>query len=79
MLEQGTHRVHEVNWFTQSVADPCIYVRDENSLSIVAVYVDDLIIATKTDEDMQATVPVSIRNERYGKITILFRNQHRSQ
>ena len=39
--------------FTQSAADPCIYVRNENSLSIVAVYVDDLIIATKTTEDMQ--------------------------
>ena len=38
--------------FTQSAADPCIYVKDENSLSIIAMYVDDLIIATKTDEDM---------------------------
>ncbi len=34
-------------------ADPCIYVRNENSLSIVAVYVYDLIIATKAAEDMQ--------------------------
>ena len=39
--------------FTQSSADPCIYVRDSRSLTIVAAYVDDLIIATKTDEEMQ--------------------------
>ena len=36
--------------FNQSAADPCIYVRDT---CIVAVYVDDLIIATKTPEEMQ--------------------------
>ena len=36
--------------FNQSTADPCIYVRDT---CIVAVYVDDLIIATKTPEEMQ--------------------------
>ena len=36
--------------FKQSEADPCIYVRDT---SIVAVYVDDLIIATKTEGEMQ--------------------------
>ena len=36
--------------FNQGTADPCIYVRDT---CIVAVYVDDLIIATKTLEEMQ--------------------------
>ena len=36
--------------FNQSTADPCIYVQDTY---IVAVYVDDLIIATKTPEEMQ--------------------------
>ena len=35
---------------TQSSADPCIYMRDSNSPTIVAAYVDDLIIA---DEEMQ--------------------------
>ena len=42
--------------FKQSSADPCIYVRETGTLCtlcIVAVYVDDLIIATKTDEEMQ--------------------------
>ena len=39
--------------FIWSSADHCIYVRDDNSLSIVAVYVDDLIIATKTEQEMQ--------------------------
>lgn len=36
--------------FKQSKVDPCIYVQDT---SIVAVYVDDLIIATKIEEEMQ--------------------------
>ena len=36
--------------FKQSTADPCVYVRDT---CIVAVYVDDLIIATKTTDEMQ--------------------------
>ena len=39
--------------FTQSSADPCIYVRDTSSLTIVAAYVDDLIIANKTEKEMQ--------------------------
>ena len=39
--------------FTQSSADPCIYVRSADTLSIVAAYVDDLIMATRTDEEMQ--------------------------
>ena len=36
--------------YHQSTADPCIYVRDT---CIVAVYVDDLIIAMKTPEEIQ--------------------------
>ena len=36
--------------FKQSEADPCIYIQDT---TIVAVYVDDLIIATKTEGEMQ--------------------------
>ena len=39
--------------FNQSAADPCIYIRDGNSISVVAVYADDLIIATKTVEEIE--------------------------
>ena len=39
--------------FNQSAADPCIYIRDGNSISVVAVYVDYLIIATKTVEEIE--------------------------
>ena len=39
--------------FEQISADPCIYVRDTYALSIIAVYVDDLIIAAKTEEEMR--------------------------
>ena len=40
--------------FKQSTADPCIFTKTEESgeITIVAVYVDDLIIATKTTEKM---------------------------
>ena len=39
--------------FTQSTADPCIYVHVGDGLSIIALYVDDLIIASKTDKEMK--------------------------
>lgn len=39
--------------FKQSVADPCIFIRSEGAdVTIVAVYVDDLIILTKTPKKM---------------------------
>ena len=38
--------------FVQSASDPCIYTSSEGELAIVAVYVDDLIIAAKTDVKM---------------------------
>ena len=34
--------------FQQSTADLCVFVRNSDSISIVAVYVDDLIIIAKT-------------------------------
>ena len=39
--------------FVQSSADPCIYVQGGDSPVVVAAYVDDLIIAAKTEEEMQ--------------------------
>ena len=40
--------------FKQCTADPCIFVRSEvTKLTIIAVYVDDLIIITKTPEKMR--------------------------
>jgi len=38
--------------FERSSADPCVYIRSGNSMAIVAVYVDDLIILTSTQEEM---------------------------
>ena len=40
--------------FVQSVADPCVYVRNSKTLTVIAVYVDDLILLAKTVEEMQA-------------------------
>ena len=39
--------------FKQSTADPCIDVRTVDVMAIIAVYVDDLIVMTKTLEEMQ--------------------------
>ena len=40
--------------FKQCTADPCIFVSSEGTdLTIIAVYVDDLIIITKTPEKMR--------------------------
>jgi hypothetical protein len=42
------------NQFKQSTADPCVFIQtEETSLTIVAVYVDDWIIITKTPEKME--------------------------
>ena len=43
------------NNFKPSTADPCIFVRKEKTgeVSIIAVYVDDLIVVAKTDKRMQ--------------------------
>lgn len=39
--------------FKQSSADPCIFVRNAKCLTVVAVYVDDLILVSDTEEEMQ--------------------------
>ena len=40
--------------FKQCTADPCIFVTGEEAdLTIVAVYVDDLIVITKTTETIK--------------------------
>ena len=40
--------------FKQNPADPCVFTRCENTMTIVAVYVDDLIVIAKTTEEMQS-------------------------
>ena len=39
--------------FKQSAADPCVLIRTETSIPVVAVYVDDLVIITKTPEKIE--------------------------
>jgi hypothetical protein len=39
--------------FKQSNADQCVFIRSGSSLAVVAVYVDDLIILTETEEEMK--------------------------
>ena len=39
--------------FKQSTADPGVYVKMADTVTIVAVYVDDLILIARTVEEMQ--------------------------
>ena len=39
--------------FKQTNADPCVYVRTLGTITIVAVYVNDLILITATAEEMK--------------------------
>ena len=40
--------------FQQSEADPCVYIQaKDDAITIIAVYVDDLILITKTKEEME--------------------------
>ena len=39
--------------FSQSAVDPCVFVRIVDTLAIVAVYVDDLILISATPEGME--------------------------
>lgn len=43
----------ESNKFKQSTADPCVYIRNAETMIIVAVYVDDLIVIAETEEEMK--------------------------
>ena len=43
----------ELIGFMQSAADPCVYIRTADTVTVVAVYVDDLIVIGKTAEEMQ--------------------------
>ena len=46
------HQHMEQLGFKQSSADPCVYIQTGDSLNIIAVYVDDLILICKSEEEM---------------------------
>ena len=39
--------------FTQGPADPCVFIRKEDTLTIIAVHVDDLMILAKNISEME--------------------------
>ena len=45
----------ESRGFRQSTADPCIYVKNDSSLVIIAIYVDDLILIAESVEELNNT------------------------
>ena len=58
--------------FQQSTADPCVFIREEgDDVTIVAIYVDDLIIITKTIEKMnevKRSLAAQFKMKDFGKI-----------
>ena len=38
--------------FVQTSSDPCIYVASEGEMFIIAVHVDNIVLATKSDKRM---------------------------
>ena len=40
--------------FVQATGDPCLYVALEEEIFLIAVYVDDILLAEKDDERMAA-------------------------
>ena len=40
--------------FTQASADPCVFIRKEDTLTIIAVHVDDLMILAKNISEMES-------------------------
>jgi len=47
--------------FNQGTADPCIYIKESDTLAIVAVYVDDLIVTASTEEEMVIKKSLALR------------------
>ena len=39
--------------FVQTKSDPCLYISSEGELCIIAVYVDDILLATKSEKKMK--------------------------
>ena len=48
--------------FERSPSDPCVYIQRMGSVTVVAVYVDDLILITETSEEME-TVKESLKKK----------------
>jgi len=60
------HKYMESLGFKQTV-DPCVYIRTGNTIAIVAVYVDDLILITKTPKKRtEVSDDSSVQDEGHG-------------
>ena len=50
--------------FVQTDSDPCIYVATEGEMFVIAVDVDDIVLATKSDKRMAEVKKVSLRGSK---------------
>ena len=66
--------------FEQSSVDPCTYVQGDYSPIAAAAYVDDVIIAKRTEQETQQVkkllqLPLN-NDDRYGRVALLPRNHY---
>ena len=67
--------------FVQSAGDPCLYMSSEGEMFLIAVYVDDILLAGESDKRMakvkqedgqsQTSSLTTISSEGHGRITLL--------
>ena len=53
MLNKAFREGVEKIGFTQASADPCVFIRKEDTLTIIAIHVDDLMILAENILEMQ--------------------------
>ena len=63
----------ESSGFKQNTADPCVYIQIADTITVVAVYVDDLIVITKTpgNDENKRNPGNTTQDERHGTSLLL--------
>ena len=63
------HKLKQMG-FVQAKGDPCLYMASEGEMFIIAVYVDDIVLAGSTDGRSQASSCSPISSEGHGRATL---------
>ena len=67
--------------FVQAAGDPCLYMASEGEMFLIAVYVDDILLAGRSNEKLTAVKKAlkEISSERHGRISLLPGSEGRSR
>lgn len=61
--------------FSQALEDPCVFTRKDDTITIIGVDVDDVMIYNSAkDEKSQGQLEVALLNEEYGGASLLCRS-----